>query len=81
MLILSRKRGEAIVMGVAPFSATARPGPAPTGPVGGGPRGGGETGAAPCAVFAVDPGRSIRVRRGGAGSDRRRDRPPIGTGD
>ena len=80
MLILSRKGGEAIDIGGTHFSVRAQIGPTPTVLGGGGPTGGGETGPAPCAIFAVDPGRSAGGW-GRAGSDRRRDRPTIGGGD
>ena len=74
MLILSRKRGEALVIGGAALTAPAHMGLPPTPPGDVGPTGGGEAGSAPCAVFAADPRRSAGGR-GGAGSDRRRDRP------
>jgi hypothetical protein len=80
-MILSRKPGEAIVLGMTSFAAMAsRPGPMPPVPRGDGPSGGGEAGPAPCPALASDSGPSVG-RRGRAGSGGSGDRPAIECGD
>jgi hypothetical protein len=76
-MILSRKPGEAIVLGMTSFAAMAsRPEPMPPVPRGDGPSGGGETGPAACPALAADSGPSVG-RRGRAGPGGPSDRPPI----
>jgi hypothetical protein len=78
VLILSRKPGESIVLGIASFAAMAEVGPMPPVPGDDGPSGGGEGSPPPCAAVAGAP---VEANRGRAGSGRRRDRPPIKCGD
>jgi hypothetical protein len=54
VLILSRKPGEAIVLGIASAPTTARPGTTAPIPDRDGPSDGGGEGAAPCGALAAD---------------------------
>ena len=71
-LILSRKPGESIVLGIGSLPATAGSVPTSPFPDRDEPSGGGQAGSAPCAVPEVNSPPSTRVRPGpGAPDDRR----------